>query len=48
MNLDFADVKPSIISWFLVGIMAATFIVALKMIVNKYPVPGLTELINAV
>jgi hypothetical protein len=48
MTLDFADVKPSVVSWLIVGLMATTFIVFLKFLVNRYPVAGITEVINAV
>lgn len=48
MSLDFADVKPSFISWVLVGFMAASFIVFLKFLVSKYPVAGITEVVNAI
>lgn len=48
MKLDFADVKPSLLSWLVVGIMAATFIAFFKFIFNKYRVPGLTEVFNSV
>lgn len=48
MNLDLADVKPSVVSWLIVGIMAVTFIVLAKYLVNHYPVTGLTEIINSV
>ena len=36
MELDFADVKPSVISWLMVGVMAVTFIVFAKFAVNKW------------
>jgi len=45
MELDF---KPSVINWLIVGIMAVTFIVLAKFVVNKWTVPGLTDVINAV
>lgn len=48
MQLDFADVKPSLVSWIIVGLMASTFIVFAKWLVNKYPIAGVTEVINAV
>jgi len=48
MNLDFADVKPSLLSWVIVGLMAVTFIVVAKWAVNKWKLPGITDLINAV
>ena len=43
-----ADVKPTVLSWFTVGLMAATFIVAAKYAANRWRVPGLTEFFNAV
>jgi hypothetical protein len=36
MELDFADVRPSVISWVIVGLMAVTFIVFAKFVVNKW------------
>jgi len=47
MNLDFADVKPSLISWVIVGIMATTFIVVGKWLFTKYSVPGVSTLFAA-
>ena len=48
MKLDLADVRPSLVSWAIVGIMAVTFIILAKWAVAKWPIPGVTELINAV
>ncbi len=48
MNLDFADVKPSVLSWLIVGLMAVTFIAFAKFIFTKYPVPGLSQVVQAV
>lgn len=48
MDMDFADVKPSIVNWVLVGLMAITFIVVAKWLTTKYPVKGLTEVIQSV
>lgn len=48
MKLDFADVKPSILSLITVGLMAVIFISLAKFLLARYPVPGLTEVINAV
>jgi hypothetical protein len=47
MNFDMADVKPSLLSWFTVGIMAVTFIVFMKYLTAKYPTPGLTQFFAA-
>jgi hypothetical protein len=48
MNLDFADVKPSLVSWVIVGLMAITFIVVAKFLTSRWPVKGLTEVIQSV
>lgn len=47
-DLDMADVKPTLLSWVLVGLMAASFIVFAKWAFNRWPVPGVTDLFNAV
>ncbi len=39
VDLDFADLKPSVLNWFLVGLMAMSFIVAVKFLIAKYPNP---------
>jgi hypothetical protein len=48
MTFDFADVRPSLISWVIVGLMAVTFIAAAKYVLTRYPVTGLTEVIQSV
>jgi len=35
-KLDFADVKPSVANWFLIGLMALSFSIAAKYVVNRY------------
>jgi hypothetical protein len=47
MNMDMADVKPSIISWIIVGLMATTFIVAGKYAATKFNIPGFSPLMRA-
>ena len=47
MSVDMADVKPTFLSWVTVGIMAVTFIVLMKYITAKYPVPGITPFFAA-
>lgn len=48
---NFANLKPSIMNWVLVGLMAITFIAAAKFAVNHYadvPVIGkFKDLVNA-
>lgn len=38
-TFDFADVKPSVLNWFVVGMLAITFIVVAKFVVNKFDNP---------
>ncbi len=47
-GLDFADVKPSVLSWATVGIMATTFIVLMKFILAKWPIGPLSTFFAAV
>jgi hypothetical protein len=48
MNLDMADVKPSVLSFLLVTVMAIVGIALAKFLLNKWPVKGLTPLVNSV
>jgi hypothetical protein len=47
MTFDFADLKPSLLNWLIVGLMAVTFIVFFKWALTKWKVPGLTPLLAA-
>jgi hypothetical protein len=47
MEVDMSDVKASVISFVIVGIMALLFIVGGKWVTNRWKVPGLTDLFNA-
>jgi hypothetical protein len=47
MELSFADVKPSILNWVVVGLMAVTFIVLMKFVTAKWTIPGLSQLFAA-
>lgn len=46
--MQFADVKPSILNWVIVGLLAATFIVFMKFVTTKWTIPGLSEFFKAV
>ena len=46
--MDFADVKPTIYSLLMVTIMASLGIVGFKIIFNRWPVPGVTDYVNAI
>lgn len=48
MTFDMADVKPSVLSWAIVGIMAVTFIVIAKYVTQRWYIPGVSETIQAV
>lgn len=48
MDLDLADVKPSVVSWVMVTLLAVTGIALLKWVTTRWRIPGLTELVNAV
>lgn len=48
MDFDLADVKPSLFSWLIVGLMSVTFIAVAKYLVTRFPVKGLTEVIQSV
>lgn len=50
-ELSFADVKPSVLNWLIVGLMALTFSAAAKFAVNHYSsnpiVSKFKDLVNA-
>jgi len=49
MTLDFADVKPSLLNWFVVGLMSLTFLSFWKFILAKFNVGfGIGELFASV
>ena len=37
MQFDFAEIKPSLFNWIIVGLMAITFIALAKFVVTQYP-----------
>jgi len=47
-DLDMADIKPTLLSWLLVGLMASTFIVFAKYVFTRWKVPGVTDIFMAV
>jgi hypothetical protein len=46
--VDFANVMPSVGSWLIVGMMAVTFIAFWKFMLNKWEVPGLSDLFASI
>jgi hypothetical protein len=48
LNFEFADIKPAAYNWVIVTLMAVTGIVLLKYILTRWPVRGLSEVIQSV
>jgi hypothetical protein len=48
MTFDFSDVRPGVVNAMIIfGIVAVTVPLA-KWVLNRYPLPGLTSLVNAI
>lgn len=47
-TFDMADVKPSVLSWLIVGLMAVSFIVVAKWATTKWNVAGISQIMAAV
>ena len=47
ITLDMADVKPSVLNWIVVTLLAMTGIVFFKWAMARWPVPGLADFVNA-
>lgn len=48
MELDFADVKPSVLNVVIVTLIVVVTIPLLKALMVRYPVPGLSNLVLSV
>lgn len=48
MEFEFADVKPNVHNLLIVTVMAIIGIALAKYAANKWPVAGLTDIINSV
>jgi hypothetical protein len=46
--LDFADIKPSVLNAVMITLVVIVMIPLAKFLLNKYPVRGLTDLVNSV
>lgn len=46
--LEFANVYPSVLNWAVVGLMAVTFLAFFKFFLGKFPIPGVTPLVNSI
>ncbi len=48
IDFDMADIKPSVVSFVIVGVMATLFILLGKYVTTRWNVPVLREWFNAV
>lgn len=48
MEFDLADIKPSVVTAITILLIVVITVPLAKWGLNRFPVPGLTELINAV
>ena len=48
MVLDFAEVKPNLLNWIVVGLMAVTFISFFKFVFGMMQVPGFSQLFASI
>lgn len=48
MILDFADIKPSVLNWAIVGTMAITFITFWRYVFSRWNVPYVGQLFASV
>jgi len=48
MDIDFANPKPGVMSWLIVGLMAVTFILFMKWATARWPIPGLSEIFASI
>lgn len=46
--LDTKDVRIGAYNFVVIGLIAVLFIVLLKMITTKFPIPGVTEVVHSV
>lgn len=48
MTFDMADIRPSVLSWLIVTLMAITGISLMKYLMVRWPIPGFADLVAAV
>ena len=48
MEFEFADLKPSVMNAFLVLAIVIVMVPLAKAFVNRFPIPGISDLVNAV
>lgn len=48
MDFDLADIKPNVYNLLIITLMAVIGITFLKFVFNKWPIPGVTEVVSGV
>lgn len=48
MELDMSNVKPTVVSAITILLIVMITVPLSKWLLNRYPVPGLTDLVNAI
>lgn len=48
MSLDLADIKPSVLNALMIFLIVAITVPLAKFLLNKYRVPGLSDLVSAI
>lgn len=48
MELDMSNVKPTVVSAITILLIVMIMVPLAKWTLNKYPVPGLTDLVNSI
>jgi hypothetical protein len=48
MEFDFSDIKPSVVTALTVLLLVMVTVPLAKYVLNRWPVPGLSDLVNAV
>lgn len=48
MEINMADIKPTVLSAMTILLIVIVTVPVSKWLLNKFPVPGLTDLVNAV
>ena len=48
MEFDFSDIKPSVLNALTILLLIMITVPLAKYVLNRFPVPGLTDLVNAI
>jgi hypothetical protein len=48
MEFDMSDIKPTVLSAVTILLIVAVMVPLSKFLLNRWPIPGLTDLVNAI